>query len=204
MLLDNLISVIETLQERLRTHRPVLQGNETRTRMALIDPLLSALGWDTADPSVVTGEYAAKEGRADYALLGPDGTPAAFIEAKKLGEGLGPHRMQMLNYSNTLGIEYAGLTDGDHWELYDVFSRRTLEERRRLDLRLADSPAHECALKLLLLWHTNLASGRPTPATSPILEPLRLDPDTTWIPLSEYDRVTNGLSLPKVRVGKGC
>ena len=187
MLLDDLISVIETLKERLRTHQSVLQGNETRTRMALIDPLLSALGWDTADPSVVTAEYAAKEGRADYALLGPDGTPAAFIEAKRLGESLEPHRMQMLNYSNALGIEYAGLTDGDHWELYDVFSRRTLEDRRHLDLRLADSPAHECALKLLLLWRPNLASGRPIPATSPIQGPLRLDPGTTWIPLSEFD-----------------
>ena len=50
MPLDDLISVTETLKERLRTHQSVLQGNETRTRMALIDPLLSALGWDTADP----------------------------------------------------------------------------------------------------------------------------------------------------------
>ena len=29
------------------------------------------------------------------------------------------HRMQMLNYANASGIDYAGLTDGNHWELYD-------------------------------------------------------------------------------------
>ncbi len=73
-----------------------MQDNETRTRMALIDPLLIALGWDTSDPALVIPEYASN-GRADYALLGSDGNPAAFIEAKRLGEGLKTHRMQMLN-----------------------------------------------------------------------------------------------------------
>ena len=53
--------------------------------MALIDPLLSALGWDTSDPGLVLPEYSSdsSSGRADYALLRPDGRPAAFIEAKK-------------------------------------------------------------------------------------------------------------------------
>ena len=54
MLLDDLVGVIETLQQRMEKHRFVLQANETRTRMALIDPLLSALGWDTTDPGLVT------------------------------------------------------------------------------------------------------------------------------------------------------
>ena len=48
--------------------------------------------------------------RADYALLGPNGQPVTTIEAKKLGESLAAHRMQMLNYSNASGVEYAGLT----------------------------------------------------------------------------------------------
>ena len=46
--------------------------------------------------------------------------------------------MQMLNYSNASGVEYAGLTDGDRWELYDV--------------SVSGMAAHECALRLLLLW----------------------------------------------------
>ena len=57
MPLDDLVSVIETLKERLQTHRQDLEANETRTRMALIDPLLQALGWDTADPALVLPEY---------------------------------------------------------------------------------------------------------------------------------------------------
>ena len=121
MVLGELVGCIELLQERIRSHRDTLQENETRTRMALIDPLLRALGWDVFDPEVVTPEYKAGGGRADYALLRADGQPAATVEAKKLGETLSSHRMQMLNYANASGIEYAGLTDGDHWELYSVF-----------------------------------------------------------------------------------
>ena len=88
MPLDDLVHVIETLQQRIKDHGDSLRQNETRTRMALIDPLLQALGWDVADPGLVTPEYSAGNGRADYALLGGNGNPAAFIEAKHFGEPL--------------------------------------------------------------------------------------------------------------------
>ena len=83
-MLDDLVGVIETLQQRIRDHGPTLRENETRTRMALIDPLLAALGWDVSDPAVVTPEYNVSGRWADYALLGTDGKPAATLEAKKL------------------------------------------------------------------------------------------------------------------------
>ena len=69
-MLDDLVSVIETLQQRIATHRQSLQQNEIRTRTGLIDPLLTALGWDVSDPAVVTPEYSVGGGRADYALNG--------------------------------------------------------------------------------------------------------------------------------------
>ena len=169
MPLDDLISVIETLQQRIRAHGPTLRENETRTRMALIDPLLTALGWDVSDPALVTPEYSVSGRWADYALLRPDGQPAATIEAKKLGESLTPHRMQMLNYSNASGVEYAGLTDGDHWELYEVFQRGQLEDRRILDVSITNMPAYEVALKMLLLWQPNLSSGQPVEAVEPLV-----------------------------------
>ena len=118
MPLDDLVSVIETLKARLHTHRQVLQANETRTRMALIDPLLQALGWDTADPALVLPEYDLSGKRADYALLGGTGKPVAFVEAKRLGNRLASHRMQIVNYANLSGVPYAGLTDGNQWEFY--------------------------------------------------------------------------------------
>ena len=44
MALDDLKETIETLRERIQAHRLYLEGNETRTRQALIDPMLRALG----------------------------------------------------------------------------------------------------------------------------------------------------------------
>ena len=170
MLLDDLVGVIETLKERIATHGASLRASETRTRMALIDPLLQVLGWDTSDPAVVTPEFDVSGRKADYALLGSGVIPCATVEAKKLGEPLSPHRMQMLNYSNASGVEYAGLTDGDAWELYEVFKRGQLEERRILDVSIANTPTHEAALKLLLLWRANLVTGQPVAANAPVLD----------------------------------
>ena len=197
--LDDLVAHIELLRARIRSHNAALRENETRTRMALIDPLMHALGWDISDPGMVTPEYKVSGGWADYALLRPDGQPAATVEAKKLGEALASHRMQMLNYANAAGIDYAGLTDGNHWELYDVFKRGQLEERRILEVSIANAPAHESALKLLLLWRPNLESGQPVAASNMILSedqrppppggkqnppPRSESPD--WIALSKY------------------
>ena len=81
MPLDDVVTVIETIQQRIRDHGNTLRQNETRTRMALIDPLLTALGWDVADPGLVTGEYDLSGQRADYALLNSSGNPSAFVEA---------------------------------------------------------------------------------------------------------------------------
>ena len=188
--LDDLVARIELLQARIRSHKAALRENETRTRMALIDPLMHALGWDVSDPGVVTPEYKVNGGWADYALLRPGGRqPAATVEAKKLGDSLASHRMQMLNYANAAGIDYAGLTDGDHWELYNVFKRGQLEERRILEVSITNDPAHESALKLLLLWRPNLESGQPVAACEPILDkvpPPPPPPPPDWVALSEY------------------
>lgn len=203
--LDDLVDCIEVLKERMQSHRAVLRENETRTRMALIDPLLCALGWNVADPGTVVPEYRVRGGLADYALLRPDGKPAAAVEAKRLGEALDSHRSQMLNYANMSGIEYAGLTDGNNWELYKVFQPGPLEERRVLNVSIADAPAHVSALELLLLWRSNLASGEPVPASIPIFEDHRPAPTLTrveqvsvprpassnWIALSDYDPLRN-------------
>ena len=197
MPLDDLVGVIGTLQSRICAHGAALRENETRTRMALCDPLLRTLGRDVSDPGLVMPEYNVSGRRADYALLGPDGQPVATIEAKKLGASLEAHRMQMLNYSNASDVEYAGLTDGDRWELYEVFKRGQLEERRILDVSISGMAAHECALRLLLLWRPNLESGKPVAANEPVFgggvsaegEASFDEPPASgaWVSLAEYD-----------------
>ena len=66
--LDELASCIERLKTRMQSHRTILEENETRTRAALIDPLLGALGWDVSDPAVVMAEYKVGNKSADYAI----------------------------------------------------------------------------------------------------------------------------------------
>lgn len=204
-MLDDLLQVIETLQQRIRDHGSTLRENETRTRMALIDPVLQALGWDVSDPSVVTPEYNVGNGRADYALLNRDGRPAALIEAKHLAEPLERpnHQEQVFTYALMQQVRYAGLTDGDRWTLDDVsvFSG----DRRILDFSIANTSAYTCALQLLLLWKPNLASGHPVVAQAPLFadqsEPdlnagrvtlahpvVQSEPDdgSSWITLSDF------------------
>ena len=193
-MLDDLVSVIETLKQRIRTHGATLRANEIRTRVALIDPLLVALGWDVSDPALVTPEYAVGEGRADYALHGSDSIPAAMVEAKRLGHALSDdERMQMLNYANARGVRYAAVTDGDVWEFYEVFRQAPLEDRRLLNLRIASRPAHESALQLLLLWRPNVASGQPMAANEPLLGLVTVPPrgerevSPEWVPMTGFN-----------------
>ena len=153
---DNLVSVIESLQEHIRRDHATIGANETRTRNSLIDPLLKALGW--ADSSVITSEYLIRYGPraadfwlADYALHAPGqrAQPIAFIEAKRMRQDLnGDHRDQALKYANRRkSAEYACLTNGDTWEFYKV-SQET-PPRLILKLSILSDPACDCAAQLL-------------------------------------------------------
>ena len=231
-MLDDLVGVIATLQGRIEQHRPALSQSEALTRYALIDPLLRALGWDTADPALVTPEYTVGNGRADYALLGGGDKPQAFIEAKKLDETLESPRNveQIFTYALTQRVKYAALTDGNRWVLDDV-SDFSGSERRKLSVSLSGEPAHQLALKLLLLWQPNLATGRPVAAGEPILAATvapvaptpaaTVDSQTTislsnqspgegWIPLADIQTGGNviggaatGLRLSTIRLPDG-
>ena len=169
MALDNLKETIETLRERIQAHRPYLEGNEMRTRQALIDPMLRALGWDVEDPKSVELEYGIKRKWADYALM-ESGRPIAVIEAKALGRALkDDEKMQALNYANMDGIDYMAITNGDQWQMFDVFKRGQLDNRILMEFQLTRDEPYACALQALGLWRPNLASGKPKEAATPVM-----------------------------------
>ena len=168
MLPSGLVGVIETLRGRMERHRAALSQSEALTRYALIDPLLRELGWDTADPDLVTPEYTVSGKRADYALL-ESGSVVVFLEAKRLEENLSNHRSQVVAYASELGIRYPALTNGNEWEVYDNSQLVPIEQRRILAVSLTGAPAAVNALQLLLLWRPNLASGEPVAARKPIV-----------------------------------
>lgn len=67
MALEGLLQLVEVLRERINLQPPIIRS-EWQTRYALIDPLLRALGWDTADPTMVVPEDGSGDGRANYLL----------------------------------------------------------------------------------------------------------------------------------------
>lgn len=175
MLPSGLVGVIETLRGRIERHRPALSQSEALTRYALIDPLLRELGWDTADPDLVTPEYSVSGKRADYALL-ESGQVVVFLEAKRLEENLSNHRSQVVAYASELGIRYPALTNGNEWEVYDNLILAPIDQRRILTVSLTGAPPAVNALQLLLLWRPNLASGEPVRASEPIMAPVEVVP----------------------------
>ena len=120
MALEELSELIETLRTRIAEHEPVLRQNETMTRTTLVDTLLRGLGWDTTDPHQVFVEYRTESGIVDYALLGRDGKPEAFVEAKKLGSSLRSAVAQAAGYCLSENFPRFAVTDGRHWELYEM------------------------------------------------------------------------------------
>ena len=90
-MLDGLVQTIEMLKARIKEHGPHIGAYESRTRVALIDPMLCALGWDVSDPDIVQIEPRTVNGWADYALLGGNRKPVIFVEAKKLADKDSPY-----------------------------------------------------------------------------------------------------------------
>ena len=163
MALDGLVAAIERLKATIVAHRALLAGSEALTRYALIDPLLRALEWDTADPAIVRPEYRdaqrGSDGRAfiDYVLRSGE-KEVALIEAKKLGEPLEQHVSQALYYSFRTAIKHMVVTDGNEWRLYDAFEQTRLDERRYTGFMVERDDTHAVALKALYLWRPNLSA----------------------------------------------
>ena len=133
--------------------RRELAGNETRTRNALIDPVLRSLEWDVSNPSQVTTEYELPSGRVDYALLDQDGNVAIIVEAKKLGEDLTKHRGQLARYAYESRPTFAILTDGDVWEIHKIQALENKFEFHHIGTYpLSEINPLQSARKLFVLW----------------------------------------------------
>jgi len=114
---------------------------ETQTKESLINPLISALGWDVTDFDEVKLEYKhiRKATPVDYALL-IEMTPKLYIEAKQLGANLDDYKWiaQILTYSTMAGVKWSILTDGNHYKLYNTTAEAKLEEKLFYEWRIKD------------------------------------------------------------------
>lgn len=209
MPLESLHSLVETLKKRIQDHGAALRASEALTRYALIDPLLRELGWDTADPSLVMPEL--KLGntnvRADYALLrnGNPEDPVMIVEAKSLNSDLSTAAQQSINYAMQTKTEYFAVTDGQCWEIYDLYKRAAIGEKRVIEFDMGNQPAAEICLQALALWQPSLETGSAVAGHAPLIQsepkPIvpRAKPPTSeedvWHPLSQL-KPSQGNSPP--------
>lgn len=158
-LLEPLVSALRDARLAIDQHGEHLSKNETRTRNVLIDPVLRALGWDVAIPEDVFVEHGAGRKRADYALLGNDRHPIVLIEAKKLGENLNSNRTQVMTYCTEVGVRYGVLTDGNCWDLYNLWQEASIDDRLELQVILSSREPVIAARMLLRLWKDSVRHG---------------------------------------------
>lgn len=114
---------------------------EAGTKVAFINPLINALGWDVSNFDEVKLEYkhTKKATPVDYALL-IDMIPILYIEAKHLGSNLDDYKWiaQILTYSTMAGVKWSLLTNGNHYKLYNATAEARLEEKLFYEWKIKD------------------------------------------------------------------
>jgi len=116
-----LVATLAATCQQAQQQQLLLSKDEAATRAALIDPVLRALGWDTADVAMVEPERTVQNKQSlDYVLKSRDGSILAVIEAKKLGEPLDKigHVGALIGYAFSLKPTAFFITDGLSWHCY--------------------------------------------------------------------------------------
>lgn len=120
--ISNLRDVLAQVREIGVTYRTQLSSNEAGTRLALIDPILTALGWNLANPLMVVVENTVQSVRADYVLYNNNLVPVMVIEAKHLSARLTAATSQLSATTARVQANHKRcgfLTDGLKWEFYE-------------------------------------------------------------------------------------
>lgn len=134
------VAAVAAKVEKFRNRRI----GEQNTKTSLIEPILSALGWDIHDPDEVFKEFKAERSDkpVDYALKLMR-EPRLLLEAKGLGENLSDRKWiaQVLGYAVVAGVEWCVLTDGDEYRFYNATVKLDAEEKLFCQVRLTqDDP----------------------------------------------------------------
>ena len=144
-----------TLEKRIKAARKVLteyheylRNNETATRTVVIDPVLTALGWDVTNPARVQLEQRANGNKMDYVLLLRSEGILAVVEAKPAGSGLDRDRKQASGYATEVGARYAVLTNGGRWEAWEMVSLKPRRESVIVEANLTTGEVAEIASTL--------------------------------------------------------
>ena len=154
----SLEATLKTAIVNLRSGR--LQREED-VKLAVILPILQALGWNPADPGSLRPEYPVASGRVDYALL-CHGRPQVFVEAKRGGALDARAEAQLFGYAVNNGVPLLVLSDGCCWDFYLSMADGAPDERRfhRLELRGEDKAPEYAETLEIWLCKQQVASGK--------------------------------------------
>ena len=139
---------IEAARTVLSEYDKYLGTNETATRTVVIDPVLTALGWDVRKPERVRLEHRANGNKLDYVLLSTNGGILAVVEAKPAGSGLDKDRKQASGYAAEVGARYAVVTNGGRWEAWEMVSQKPRQQTVLVEVNLTTGEVAEIALTL--------------------------------------------------------
>ncbi len=218
-MLEKLIESIEQVKSRMKEHEDYLAGLEWRTRIVLIDPLLKALGWDTANPRLVKLEHSIKGSIFDYAFCDENGEILLIVEAKKLNDPFKSLEAQLGKYLLTTGVPYILLTNGNKWILYNMGKLGILEDKVEFEINLQTDSTSSAALSFLSIWRNafpDAHSSQPlSKANRPIFRkfnpPDKTDPDsgpalvsqTEWFTLKDCIQKDRPWPPAKIRFPDG-
>lgn len=145
LLVEEVNSIKATLDEAKEAGQTL---NEAQTEFIIIDPLLKRMGYSPLEilkrnHDGVTNNF------PDYTVLG--GRPQKwFLEAKRLDLNLQDgEAAQAVNYANNQGAEWAVLTNGRKWYIYNAHLPKPLPEKRVLQIE--DLFNDEQAIQILWL-----------------------------------------------------
>ena len=151
-----LAAALAELRERIeRIRRRRESSGEQNTKAVLIEPLLSALGWNLVDLGEVIREYKhqPQDNPVDYALF-IRRSPCLFVEAKDIETPKLSDRKwvsQILGYATVVGVEWCVLTNGDEYRLYNAHAPVDVEEKLFRVIRISDPSQDEHTARTLSL-----------------------------------------------------
>lgn len=212
-------STVNRLRERIidaRARRTSI--GEQNTKMALINPLLTALGWDLENLDEISLEYRRKpqDNPVDFALF-LFRTPCLFVEAKGLGADLADRRWisQTLGYATVVGVEWCVLTNGDEYRLYNAHAPVDVEDKLFRTIHLSDATSATYTLETLrllskdkmgekqldVLWNAHFVDRQVKQAVDNLI--LNQDPGLVRLLRKHTEKLTGGdirSSLKRARI----
>lgn len=123
---------------------------EEATKMSIIIPFFSLLGYDVFNPNEFLPEFTADVGikkgeKVDYAIL-KEGEPIILIEAKWCGETLDRHDSQLFRYFGTSKAKFAILTNGIVYKFFtDLDEPNKMDEKPFLTFDILDLKDNQIA-----------------------------------------------------------